>query len=383
MAMKPDGKSPITSKDLSRRYFHQLISAVGYCHSRSVFHRDLKFHIISGSPGFNLFEMFSDRVERFVSGWTAARVLQHRSYRLLDSCNESFFQVWITMFGLKKPLERLSKHHKPSSSASASKSNPFDSDDESDGNKKHTLKPSNKISPQPSLPTTKKNHSFNPFDDANDEEEVEKRLKPSFKNHFRESGGVENQTVQELESYAMYKSDETTKTVQGCLKVAQGIRSDATRTLVMLNEEGEKITRTHHKAVDLDHDLTRGEKLLGSLGGIFSRTWKPKKTRSITGPVITRGESPKRRVNNLETRKKLGLNQLPKPDSRTNEPLPESADAYQKMEMEKAKQDDGFADLSDLLSELKNMAIDMGTEIERFSFISLNYCTYIFSMSIP
>ncbi|CAN6917461.1 unnamed protein product [Brassica oleracea] len=66
--------------------------------------------------------------------------------------------------------------------------------------------------------------SFNPFDDADDEEEVEKRLKPSFKNHFRESGGVENQTVQELESYAVYKSDETTKTVQGCLKVAQGIR---------------------------------------------------------------------------------------------------------------------------------------------------------------
>ena len=128
------------------------------------------------------------------------------------------------MFGLKKPLERLSKHHKPSSSASSSKSNPFDSDDESDGNKNHTLKPSNKISPQPSLPTTKKNHSFNPFDDADDEEEVEKRLKPSFKNHFRESGGVENQTVQELESYAVYMSDETTKTVQGCLKVAQGIR---------------------------------------------------------------------------------------------------------------------------------------------------------------
>ncbi|KAH0872665.1 hypothetical protein HID58_070027 [Brassica napus] len=308
MAMKPDGKSPITSKDLSRRYFHQLISAVGYCHSRSVFHRDLKFHIISGSPGFNLLEMFSDRVEGFVSGWTAARVLQHRSYRLLDSCNESFFQ------------------------------------------------PSNKISPQPSLPTTKKNHSFNPFDDADDEEEVEKRLKPSFKNHFRESGGVENQTVQELESYVVYKSDETTKTVQG----------------------------THHKAVDLDHDLTRGEKLLGSLRGIFSRTWKPKKTRSITCPVITReGESPKRRVNNLETREKLGLNQLPKPDSRTNEPLPESADAYHKIEMEKAKQDDGLADLSDLLGELKNMAIDMGTEIERFSFISLNYCTYIFSMSIP
>jgi carbon catabolite-derepressing protein kinase len=30
------------SEDLSRRYFQQLISAVGYCHSQGVFHRDLK-----------------------------------------------------------------------------------------------------------------------------------------------------------------------------------------------------------------------------------------------------------------------------------------------------------------------------------------------------
>ncbi|KAH1214479.1 CBL-interacting serine/threonine-protein kinase 11 [Glycine max] len=30
------------SEDLARRYFQQLISAVGYCHARGVFHRDLK-----------------------------------------------------------------------------------------------------------------------------------------------------------------------------------------------------------------------------------------------------------------------------------------------------------------------------------------------------
>lgn len=30
------------SEDLSRRYFQQLITAVGYCHDRGVFHRDLK-----------------------------------------------------------------------------------------------------------------------------------------------------------------------------------------------------------------------------------------------------------------------------------------------------------------------------------------------------
>ncbi|XP_010491406.1 PREDICTED: SNAP25 homologous protein SNAP33-like [Camelina sativa] len=217
--------------------------------------------------------------------------------------------------------------------------------------------------------------SLNPFDDDTDtdDDEVEKRVTSSSLNaksrYKNDSGGgnveKENQTVQELESYAVYKSQETTKTVQGCLKVAQEIRSDATRTLVMLNEQGEQITRTHHKAVDIDHDLSRGEKLLGSLGGIFSRTWKPKKTRSVTGPVITKGDSPNRRVNYFETREKLGLNHLPKPQSRTNEPLPESADAYQKLEMETAKQDEGLSDLSDLLGELKNMAVDMGTEIER------------------
>lgn len=33
--------------------------------------------------------------------------------------------------------------------------------------------------------------------------------------------------------------------------------------------------------------------------------------------------------------------------------------------MEKAKQDDALSDLSNLLGELKEMAIDMGSEIER------------------
>lgn len=106
----------------------------------------------------------------------------------------------------------------------------------------------------------------------------------------------------------------------------------------------------------------QGEKLLGSLGGMFSKTWKPKKTRPINGPIITRGlllghwylnssrsylflpncwshsvfwvdHSPTRRVNHLEKREKLGLNPAPKGQSRTREPLPESADAYQKVEV--------------------------------------------------
>jgi len=39
-----------------------------------------------------------------------------------------------------------------------------------------------------------------------------------------------------------------------------------------------------------------------------------------------------------------------------------------KLQIEKAKQDDALSDLSNLLGELKNMAIDMGSEIERLVF---------------
>lgn len=39
--------------------------------------------------------------------------------------------------------------------------------------------------------------------------------------------------------------------------------------------------------------------------------------------------------------------------------------------MEKAKQDDALTDLSNILGQLKEMAIDMGSEIERLVFI---YC---------
>lgn len=37
--------------------------------------------------------------------------------------------------------------------------------------------------------------------------------------------------------------------------------------------------------------VVQGEKLLGSLGGVFSKTWKPKKGRKITGPMIGRGKA--------------------------------------------------------------------------------------------
>nr|VDD27198.1 unnamed protein product [Brassica oleracea] len=262
------------------------------------------------------------------------------------------------MFGLNKSPANLPKHN--SADPGFHKPNPFDSDDT-------TLNPSKRTSSEPSLAIM-----TNPFDEvekgsssSSSKQSVTSNSRYQYKNNFNDSGGVENQSVQELEGYAVYKAEETTKSVQGSLKVAEEIRSDATRTLVMLHDQGEQITRTHHKAAEIDHDLSRGEKLLGSLGGMFSKTWKPKKTRPINGPVISRDHSPTRRVNHLEKREKLGLSPAPKAQSRTREPLPESADAYQRVEMEKAKQDDGLSDLSDVLGELKNMAVDMGSEIGR------------------
>jgi synaptosomal-associated protein 25 len=60
-----------------------------------------------------------------------------------------------------------------------------------------------------------------------------------------------------LESYAVYKAEETTKSVNGCLKIAEDMREGATRTLITLHQQGEQITRTHDAAVEIDHDLSR------------------------------------------------------------------------------------------------------------------------------
>jgi hypothetical protein len=36
-------------------------------------------------------------------------------------------------------------------------------------------------------------------------------------------------------------------------------------------------------------NFSQGEKLLGDLGGLFSKKWKPKKNGAIRGPMLTRG----------------------------------------------------------------------------------------------
>ncbi|CAI8584472.1 unnamed protein product [Vicia faba] len=241
-------------------------------------------------------------------------------------------------------------------------------DDDEKDNKKYNS--SKKNSSERALVTLEVN--TNPFDNIDDNKKPSSYTyahqsvdRNRFKNNFRDSGGLENQSVQELESYAVYKAEETTKSVHNCLKIAENIREDATKTLVTLHHQGEQITRSHQVAADIDRDLSRGEKLLGSLGGLFSKTWKAKKTRTITGPVIFRDDPVRRKGNHLEQRENLGLTSASKEKSKLRTPPQEPTAALEKVEFEKGKQDDALSNLSDLLGELKDIAVDMGSEIER------------------
>ncbi|KAL1541675.1 Helical region found in SNAREs [Salvia divinorum] len=255
----------------------------------------------------------------------------------------------------KSPLRGLSKH------TSGPSSNPYDSDNNELADKKIATIPG-RISFEPSS-LFASNLSTNHFDD--EERNSSSSSQRRYKNGFSDSGGLENQSIQELENYAAYRAEETTKAVNNCLKIAGDIRETASETLVTLHQQGEQIAKTHMVAAEIDHDLSMGEKLLGSLGGMFSKTWKPKKMRSITGPVITRDDLVQRKSNHLEQRERLGLTSASKECTRTRTPTPEPASAMQKVEVEKAKQDDAFSDLSNILGDLKEMAIDMGSEIDR------------------
>ncbi|XP_022735662.1 putative SNAP25 homologous protein SNAP30 [Durio zibethinus] len=131
----------------------------------------------------------------------------------------------------------------------------------------------------------------------------------------------------------------------------------------------------------------QGEKLLNGLGGMFSKPWKPKKTREIKGPVITSemfgwmsigfyndlivscialaNKSSNKSENHKKQREKLGLAPVPKAQPGSRTPPPEPTNAIQKVELEKAKQDDALSDLSNILGDLNCMAAEMGSELER------------------
>ncbi|PKA50324.1 SNAP25 likeous protein SNAP33 [Apostasia shenzhenica] len=193
----------------------------------------------------------------------------------------------------------------------------------------------------------------NPFDSDSDEEFVSKPRR------IGAASPSENRSIQELESYAVNKAEKTTEKVNDCLKLAENIKDDAARTLVTLHEQGQQINRSHQTAVEIDRDLSKGETLLGSLGGWFSKPWKPKKTRQIKGPVLAEDNSYAKAEKRKDQREKLGLFQG---DPKTRQYV-EPTSAMEKVEVEKKKQEDTLSDLSDVLGQLKGMAADMGTEI--------------------
>ncbi|KAF8037436.1 hypothetical protein BT93_B0359 [Corymbia citriodora subsp. variegata] len=273
------------------------------------------------------------------------------------------------MFGSKKSPLKLAKHNSvDNGNPVASGSNPFGSDYEVDN--KQSLNTSRRTSSEPTLGLPKS--SVNSYNDhtrkgistSSYSSSLTSDTRNRYKNDFRDSGGLESQSVQELESYATYKAEETTKSVNNSLKIAVDMREDATRTLVMLHQQGEQITRSHAIAADIDQDLSRGEKLLGSLGSMFKKNWKPKKNRHITGPLITR-DAVQTNGDHLEQREKLGLTSATKQQTKMRTPLHEPTDALQKVELEKSNQDDALSEISNILGDLKDMAIDMGTEIAR------------------
>ena len=68
---------------------------------------------------------------------------------------------------------------------------------------------------------------------------------------------LEYRSVEELEGYAVQKSEDTTSTLQNCLKVAEEMKGDATKTLLTLHEQGQQLKRTHELAVEMDQNLNR------------------------------------------------------------------------------------------------------------------------------
>ncbi|KAH7433493.1 hypothetical protein KP509_07G071900 [Ceratopteris richardii] len=181
---------------------------------------------------------------------------------------------------------------------------------------------------------------------------------------------LEQRSIEELENYAVQKSGDTTKCLQNCVKVTEEIKEDVSRTLISLHQQGQQLRRTHEVTYDIDQNLSVGEKLLGSLGGIFTRTWKPKRGPAINGPrsdpkefQVRRKDYHLDRQNSSRPDSKASLVPAKQPFFDVSHSPVEATEV--KLKIERAKQDDVLSDLSNVLDELKEMSIDMGIEISR------------------
>jgi synaptosomal-associated protein 25 len=140
----------------------------------------------------------------------------------------------------------MSAARRPSFFASKKKAatNPFDSDD---------VKPQQQRQARASpVPRPAGDH----FSSSTSSSYATAPVSRHYRNDFRDAGGLEAQSVQDLEGYAAYRAEEATRRTQGCLKIAEEMRDTASNTLVTVHQQGQQVRRTHMMAIDIDQDLS-------------------------------------------------------------------------------------------------------------------------------
>lgn len=180
----------------------------------------------------------------------------------------------------------------------------------------------------------------------------------------RSDNPLHQQEMRELEETALAKNKELTDATLNLRKIAEDTKGVAGQTLVTLKEQGDQIVRIHEKTVKMDQELEKGEKLLSKLGGMLTFGYKPKKAKKITGPSMSANASDSAYGDN-DSREALGLNGKGGKGGGYPPKAAEDMSVMDKLEMERKFQDQVLDDVSDSLDILKNMAQEMGTEMER------------------
>lgn len=129
--------------------------------------------------------------------------------------------------------------------------------------KQNAITPTRRTSSEPVLVTADMKSKLIDDDDDDGDDYFGKRASSTANknrnrnknNNARGKKGHDDMSVQELEDYAVNQAEETTRSVNNCLKIAEDIREDGAQTLETLNKQGEQIHRTHVMAADMDRDL--------------------------------------------------------------------------------------------------------------------------------
>jgi hypothetical protein len=169
----------------------------------------------------------------------------------LAATPESRLPIAITCRGTSTPAATMSSGKRSFFAPKKKATNPFDSDSDDD-------KPQQRPARASSVPPPDEQRGSSSLFGAGDRGGLfSSAANHHYRNDFRDAGGLEGQSVQELEGYAAYKAEETTRRTRGCVRIAEEMRDTASKTLVTVHQQGQQIHRTHMMAVDIDQDLSR------------------------------------------------------------------------------------------------------------------------------